>query len=352
MPIAQRFRRKIHPGLLGTLLGGLLVLAASAQARELVDMKGRTVEVPDQVDKVLTTAPPTTPLVYALDPSRLTAMNFAVKAPDAPYFSPLVRDLPVIGRYLGDGSLPQREAVLAAAPQLGIAWDNRFVDAAAVEKTFADLGIPGLFVRVERLADYPAALALVGRAIGREARAAELGTYIEAALAEVAAAVADVPPGERPRVYFAEGPNGLISECAGAFHAEAIALAGGENVLVCEQKALCGLENVTLEQVRALDPDLILIQSPKFYAAIQQDPAWADLRAVREGRFYQVPTTPFNWMGRPPSFMRALAIQWLANRFYPERFPWDREAETRAFYQRFLGVEPSDGQLAEVLAGS
>ncbi|AGA91863.1 ABC-type Fe3+-hydroxamate transport system, periplasmic component [Thioflavicoccus mobilis 8321] len=352
MPITERFRPKILPSLLGTLLGGLLVLATSAQARELVDMKGRTVAVPDQVDKVLTTAPPTMPLVYVLDPARLTAMNFAVKAQDVPYFSPLVQDLPVIGRYLGDGPLPQREAVLAAGPELGIAWDNRFVDADGVEKTFVELGIPGLYVRVEHLADYPEALALVGRAIGREARAAELGAYIEEAIAEVTRAVADVPPGERPRVYFAEGPNGLISECAGAFHAEAIVLAGGENVLVCEQKALCGLESVTLDQVRALDPDLILIQSPKFYAAIQQDPAWADLQAVREGRFYQVPTTPFNWMGRPPSFMRALAIQWLANRFYPERFPWDREAETRTFYQLFLGVEPSDAQLAEVLAGS
>ncbi len=82
------------------------------------------------------------------------------------------------------------------------------------------------------------------------------------------------------------------------------------------------------------------------------DPAWAELRAMRERRFYQVPTTPFNRMGRPPSFMRALAIQWLAKRFYPERFPWDREAETRAFYKLFLGVEPSDGQLAQILAGS
>ncbi len=224
-----------------------------------------------------------------------------------------------------------------------------FIDAKRVEETFQSLGTPGLFVHLARLADYPAALELVGQAIGEEARATQLANAIRDAMTRVDQAVGAIPAGERKRVYFAEGPEGLLTECADSFHAEVITLAGGANVMDCKTQAMCGRDKVTLEQIKSLDPDAILADDARFLARVKTDPAWAELRAVREGQVHLAPSTPFNWLGRPPSFMRALAIQWFANRLYPERFPWDADAEITSFYALFLGVKPEVVDVRDIL---
>jgi len=33
------------------------------------------------------------------------------------------------------------------------------------------------------------------------------------------------------------------------------------------------------------------------------------------------PDTPFDWMDRPPSFLRLLVAKWLAGMLYPKTFP-------------------------------
>ena len=333
-----------------TLLAAALLLAGPVvQAAELTDMTGRTVRVPDQIDHVFAVAPPVVPLVYAIDPGKLVSLNFPFKPEDAPYVSPAMKDLLIVGRYTGEGPPPNPELLAKTKPQLSIAWDMPFIDAKRVEETFKRLGTPGLFVHLEHLADYPAALGLVGKALGKEARAAELAGAIRTAMSRVEQALGQVPAAERKRVYFAQGPDGLLTECKDSFHAEVIPLAGGVNAMDCETKAMCGRDPVKLEQVKALDPDVILTDQPKFFAAVKTAPAWSDLRAVREGQVYLAPSTPFNWLGRPPSFMRALAMQWLANRLYPERFHWDADAEIRAFYALFLNVKPEAVDVRAIL---
>jgi iron complex transport system substrate-binding protein len=345
------FRSSVHS--CRPLLAAMsLITGLSAQAAELVDMKGRTVQVPDRIDRVFAATPPVVPLIYAIDPSKLVSLNFPFKPEDAPYVSPAVKDLLIVGRYTGEGPPPNPERLAKTKPQLSIAWDMPFIDAKQVEETFQRLGTPGLFVRLEHLTDYPAALELVGRALGAEDRATELADAIRTALDRVGQAVGSVPETERRRVYLAQGPEGLHTECADSFHAEVIGLAGGVNVMDCETQAMCGREPVTLERIQALDPDAILTDHPKFFATAKTDPAWSELRAVREDRVYLAPSIPFNWLGRPPSFMRVLAMQWLANRLYPERFPWEAETEIPAFYARFLGVKPEIVDVRAILGES
>ncbi|MFD2112598.1 ABC transporter substrate-binding protein [Thiorhodococcus fuscus] len=343
-PLLSRPRR--------TLLASALLLAGlGVQAAELTDMTGRQVQVPDRIDRVFAVAPPVVPLVYAIDPGKLVTLNFPFKPEDAPYVSPAVKDLPIVGRYTGEGLPPNPELLASTHPQLSIAWDMPFIDAKQVEQTFQNLGTPGLFVHLEHLADYPAALELVGKAIGEEARATLLANDIRARMQRVSEAVGSVPEAERKRVYFAEGPEGLFTECNDSFHAEVIELAGGDNVMHCETKAMCGRDKVSLDQVATLDPDVILVDQPKAFQTIKTDAAWSGLRAVREGQVYLVPSKPFNWMGRPPSFMRAVAMEWFANVLYPERFRWDAETEIKDFYSLYLGVKPEVVDVPAILGG-
>ena len=110
-----------------------------------------------------------------------------------------------------------------------------------------------------------------------------------------------------------------------------------------------GMEHISLEQVMAYDPDVILIKEKAFHDSIYQDPRWSSLRAVRARRAHLIPYVPFNWFDRPPSFMRLLGAQWVFSILHPEKkFP-DLRQRTQDFYRAFLGVELDGPQAAEVL---
>ena len=332
--------------LLGSLVAGCL---PAARADTLTDAAGRTVTLPAQARRVYGSAPPFMVLLASLAPQRAVGLNFALPPAAAAYGPPGLTQLPILGGVSGHGQLASPETLLGLQPDLVLGWHSRFVDGQETEALARRIGAPLLFVQLDTLDDWPAAYALVGRATGEEARARQLGDAIRAAQARVRAAVAEVPDSHRVRVYYAEQPDGLATECDRSFHAEAIALAGGVNVRRCEQATPQGMDRVSLEQVLAWDPQVIVAQDPAFFASVVHDPRWAGVRAVRDGRVHLVPRLPFNWIDRPPSAMRALGIQWLANLFYPRRFPFDAATEVPAFYRLFFGVELSPAQVQAML---
>jgi iron complex transport system substrate-binding protein len=132
-------------------------------------------------------------------------------------------------------------------------------------------------------------------------------------------------------------------------HTELIPLAGGRNARPTPPSTMMGMEEISLEQILAYDPDVVLVKETMVYARIRSDPRWRSLRAVREGRVLLIPSQPFNWFDRPPSFMRLLGLRWLAHALHPDRVPFDELAETRRFYRLFLGVELTEADAAEVL---
>jgi iron complex transport system substrate-binding protein len=158
-----------------------------------------------------------------------------------------------------------------------------------------------------------------------------------------------IPEDEKTTVYYAEGPDGLSTECDKSPHAELIELAGGRNIYQCAPKSDFGMERISIEQVMVANPEVILAQEKDFVANVYRDPRWQSIRAIKNRRVYLIPRSPFNWFDRPPSFMRLLGVKWLANLLYPERYPLDIARETREFYSLFLGVELDDKDLEEVL---
>lgn len=111
-----------------------------------------------------------------------------------------------------------------------------------------------------------------------------------------------------------------------------------------------GMDTVSLEQVIAGDPQVIVAQDPAFAATVRADARWQAVRAVRDGKVFAVPQVPMNWLDRPPSVMRAIGIQWLAQRFYPARFQVDLRGELRTFYRLFLRVGLADADIDRLLA--
>ncbi len=330
-----------------------VLLAGSAQragAREVEDMHGRKVVVPERIERVFATSLPATYLVYAIDPQLVAGLNSPQREGERRYTVPHMRSIPVIGGVSGMGRMINQEVLLAAKPDVIVVWDfNETVMLGEYEAVFRRMGIPWVYVQADTVWDYPEALAALGKMLGRQARGRELRKRAREMLAGVKAAVAAVPLSARPKVYYAEGPDGLSTEGRGSFHTELIEVAGGHNVHTGTPVRGRGMERISLEQVMGYDPEVILIKERTFYNSIYKDPRWANLSAVRDRRVFLIPNDPFNWFDRPPSFMRLLGAQWLLGALQPGRLSPDIRTQMKSFYGFFLGVSIDDRQTTEIL---
>jgi iron complex transport system substrate-binding protein len=348
-------RRLLTAGLSILFLGAL---TSRALAREIEDMRGRKVTVPDRIEKVFATSPPGTYLVYAIDPQLLVGLNFPLWDTEREYTVPRLQSLPVIGGTVGMGRTINQEILLKAKPDVIIAWDwNDTALNAEYEAIFRRMGIPWVYVKADSVWDWRAAVAFAGKLLGRETRGRQLRTLANEMHGHVKAALEALPKNKpAPTVYYAEGADGLSTEGRGSFHTELIEVVGARNVHEGREGKVVhgyGMEHVSLEQVMGYAPDVILVKEKAFWDTVFKDPRWKGLRAVREHRVFLIPHEPFNWFDRPPSFMRILGAEWLFSVLYPgkleEKLGVDLKAETKAFYQAFLGVKIDDRQAAELL---
>lgn len=318
--------------------------SGAAQAREITDMAGRKVQIPERIGRVFGSAPPLNVLLHAVAPETMVGLSFPVPENARPYFPARLQTLPVVGGVFGMGQQMNAETVMALKPDLALAWKSPYIDQARIESALAKTGTPTVFVQLDTLNDWPAALRFTGQLLGHAAQAEKQAVYVEQALTKLSRFVAAVPEKKRPRVYYAEGTDGLATDCHLSFHTEAIELAGGYNVYRCQPKDHTGMERINLEQVMGFDPEIIVTHERNFAAIVRDEPRWQGVRAVRDGRIYVIPKWPHNWVDRPPSVMRVLGAQWLASIFHPG-YAFDLKRSTREFYTLFLGVTPSDAEI-------
>ncbi|MEJ2609262.1 MAG: ABC transporter substrate-binding protein [Candidatus Thiodiazotropha sp.] len=322
----------------------LVLLSSSIFAREVTDMAGRTVAIPEQVKRVFGSAPPLNVLLHSLAPERMIGLSFKISKPAKKFYSSHLQSLPIIGGAFGFGKSMNPEEVLALKPDLALAWQPPILNYSKTEEAFASIGIPVIFLKLDVLADWPTALRFTGKLLALEERAEARATYIENAVAKLSSSVSALPYNQRLRVYYAEGPDGLATDCHRSLHAETIELAGGYNVYRCDPKDHKGMEKISIEQILAFDPEVIIVQNHAALSTIRDDARWQGISAVKTNRIHAVPRWPYNWLDRPPSLMRALGAQWLANLFYPDRYPLDIKQETQKFYQLFFNVTLSDAE--------
>ncbi|WP_201829231.1 iron ABC transporter substrate-binding protein [Microvirga zambiensis] len=338
---------RIWMAALALSLSGLLA-SASAQPREVVDAAGRSVPLPAAADRVFTAGPPASVAVYMVAPEKLVGWVRAPSVAEKAYLAKPYASLPEHGRLTGRGNTANLEVVLAAKPDLIL--DIGSVDptyASLADRTQAQTGIPyilldGAFART------PEMLRDLGRILGAETRAEELARYAKETLDDVAERIAAVPPEKRPRVYYGRGPRGLETGLKGSINTEILSFVGAENVA-----ALAGsgsLATVSVEQVLAWNPDVILTQDSAFARSVRTDPSWGSIQAVRDGRIYRAPALPFGWFDAPPGVNRLIGIRWLARVLYPDLFPENLRDIAAEFYRRFYHVSLSPAQLDELLA--
>lgn len=328
----------------------MTVWGSCAAAREIIDMAGRSVIVPDEIRKVYCTSPPSTYLVVAMDPELLAGLNFPFNPSEQQLLDPRLRQLPVIGGWFGQGRTPNLETLLQVGPDIIVdsTWQETAVGE-KIEQVIKPLRIPVVHVSMDHLSDYPAVFQFLGQLLNRQERAEILSRYAQESLEQTGRVRALIPEENRITVYYAEGADGLNTECHASMHAELIHLSGGRNVHRCGEERGYGMQKMSMEQLLQYNPRVIVSHDASFLGRVSADLRWKNIRAVQDGRVYRIPKEPFNWFDRPPSFMRLLGVRWLACKLYPSVYPLDLAAETRYFYKLFLNVSLDDAAVRKLL---
>ena len=137
---------------------------------------------------------------------------------------------------------------------------------------------------------------------------------------------------------------------SGSLHSQTIEFAGLVNVADLANKGGSGRNQVSMEQLLLWDPDLILLTNGAQASELQKDSLFRQLRAVQQGKVYDIPVEPYNWVARPPSVNRLIGLYWVAHLAYPNLV--DRrtlENKLREFYSLFYHTSLSDADLRRLI---
>jgi len=313
--------------------------AAAGETRAVVDSAGRRVAVPTRIERVFAAGPPATVFVYTLAPDTLLGWYRPLTLDERGYIPARYAGLPTLGKLTGRSNTPNLDIVREARPD--VILDYGAVgprEAALADRIQRETGVPYVLIDGS-LAAVPRAYETAGDLLGVGGRAAELARYATGVLREVGERVARVPGDRRPRVYYARPPGGLATELI-----ESLQALGAANVAAGRAEP-GALVRVSVEQVVAWNPDVIVTIDASWSAAVRSDAAWEGVKAVRDGRVYLAPLIPFPWLDLPPSVNRLLGLRWLGWALYPDLFPEDLRQEALAFYRLFYHQAPTASQL-------
>ena len=331
--------------LLASIAAVLLLMFAApppARAGELTDAAGRHVRLPDTAYRVLPAERNAEVMVFVLAPDRLAGVS------RGPGHAPVLRRRTVLEWRLRDGPA----TMAATAQRLGA---DLILDAGPVtpdRAAYADQvqqisGIPYVLLD-DSFARMPRVLRTIGAIVGADARhTRDVWRFTEQALASMRGRLLITPGNHRPHVYYAIGPDGLTTALPGSPAGEALDEAGAINVAGALGRG--SQAPVTPAQLGAWNPDIIIAEGPRAYAAFTRRSAWSHLAAVRNHKVFLEPTYPFGWIEDPSGVNRVIGLYWLSTLFYPDATEEDLRAVTCEFYDKFYRIKLTNAQLERMV---
>ena len=353
--------------MLVVLAGGLGVVT-SAWAKDVTDVLGRVVDVPEHVQRVV------------LGEGRLIS-TFAILDRDQPFKRivgwqndlrkldpntyaayvakfPEVKDIPLIGQ--ASEQSVSAEQILALKPDLAVFSISGHgpTEHSPVADILEKAGIAVLFVdfRVNPVQGTHDSMTALGKALGREAQAKAFLDFYQQHVNNVSDTLGVIDDSQRPSVFL----ELLAGVWANPGHTtgkggmgELINLVGGRNIAAGVVPGALG--DISVEYALKADPDVYILtgnQKPGVMMGADVDratalaslkqvltrPEFADLRAIREGNVHGL------WHDFYNSPYNILAIEALAKWVHPEKFAaLDPQHTLDEINQQFLDT-PLAGQ--------
>ena len=322
------------------------------QTRVVTDSAGRQVEIPADIRRVAPSGSTAQMILMPIAYDLLAGLSISPSTAQMPYFPEEVRYLPTFGQFYGSKANLNMESLIDARPQIIIdLGDKKDSIADDMDRIQKQTGIPTVFIEAN-LDDMAAAYRTLGDILNRSDMAESLAQFIEKTVSMARENSAKIPENQRLSVLFGTGSTGLACNAAGSVQADVIDLVGAINAIIPQEVSnRGGGTTVSLEEVYAVEPDVILLSTGGPYDTLTQG-EWAGLRAVQSGKYYEIPGLPYDWMSSPPSVNRVLGIWWLGNLLYPELYDYDMVQVAREYYGLFWHYDLTEEEARQMLSRS
>lgn len=317
--------------------------------RVFTDSCGREVTVPADIQKIAVSGPLAQMVVFAIAPDKMVGVANAWDESAKTYFDAKYLELPLLGQLYGGKGELNLETLLAAAPDVvidvGEPKDSMAEDLDALQE---QTGIP--FVHIDAyLASMDDTYAMLGDLLAMPNEAQGLADYCRYAYDKVKAIADSV---EKVNLLYVTGEEGLNVIAKGSYHAEVIDMLCN-NLAVVDEPSSKGTGNeVDMEQILNWNPAAVIFAPGSIYSTVADNENWQTIPAIRDGRYYEVPMGPYNWMGFPPSVQRILGMQWMAKVLYPDAADYDMYETTQTYFQLFYHCDLTAEQYAALTAHS
>ena len=321
--------------------------AAAPSTRQLTDAAGRVVTIPIHVTRVADPWHANNAMVLMLGGAdKIVATTAqAQRQPWLQKLFPRIEQVPAAFDAAGDVNT---ETLLGARPDVILmAYDGKTLPkwATAVDSYH----IPIVMMPNSSLEGLKTTARMTGEVLGpgESKIAAEFIRYFDANIQRVTAITGKLSASERPKVLHTASAGTLTVDGRQTVIDDWITIAGGVNAA----DVVGNGRPVTMEQVAAWDPDVIIVGSapnPQNRLAILDDPRWRDIKAVRNGKVFVNPSGAYLWDRH--SAEAALQVLWAAKTLHPAQFAeLDVRKETRSFYARFFHYTLTDKELDSIL---
>lgn len=320
----------------------------------VTDMANRTVTVPSHIEKVVSTRPSMTKLIYMIAPDKLAGIDSKWRDYELKYVPDKYKDLPEIGCWNGKKDASYEEFI-AVDPDVVIQdISNDPEDLKIVEerqKNFANIPVVATVDSVD-ITEMRASIKFLGTLLGVEDKADSLNAFNDKYLTIVKETSQQIPDSEKKTVYYARDENGLNTAGPNSPHAQLINLVGGKNVA-----NVSGADDkdfsVSIEQVISWNPDVIITCEKEFYDNVYNDPSWASINAVKNHQVYLAPNSPAGWFDMPPSVNVIIGVPWTAKVIYPDKYSSiDLVGATTEFYSQFYHYDLTNEEAKQLLLDS
>ncbi|WP_314733232.1 ABC transporter substrate-binding protein [Proteus terrae] len=337
------------------LLGiGLLSLSSFSYAdRQIVDQIGRTVTIPDKVERTVVLQHQTLNLLVQLDATdKIVGVMSNWKQQLGDGYAQLAPSLEKTPK-VGDLTSFDAESLVKLQPQ--VVFVTNYAPKEMIDKISA-LGIPVVAISLRKEVNddkstlnptlqneeqaynegLKEGILLIGDIVNKSKNAQALVNDTFKQREQVSQRLQNVPKEQRVRAYMANPDlttygsgkyTGLMMEHAGAFNVAA--------------STVKGYKQVSLEQVIAWDPEVIFIQDryPQVVDEIKQDARWQVISAVKNNRIYLMPEYAKAW-GYPMPEAMAIGELWMAKKIYPEKFSdIDMQKAANDWYKKFYRTQ-------------
>ncbi|MDR1821698.1 MAG: ABC transporter substrate-binding protein [Oscillospiraceae bacterium] len=349
--------------LLAVIIAALMLVTAAASCgtphpdeNSLVftDSAGREVLIPKDVTRVAPSGAVATMFLSTIAPEYMVSVASTPSSAQYRYMPKELMTLPTTGQMYGSKSTINLEALLTAAPQVIIdLGDKKEGIGKDMDRLQKQTGIPVIFIEAD-LDDMAAAYRSLGLILSEKAaRGEEIASLIDETVSAAAANAAKIPEEERISVMYTSGTSGLATNAQGSTQAQVIPLIGAKNAIAVNEVSDRGGGNIiSMEELYNFDPEVIIFAAGSVYDTAGNDRVWQELSAIKNGRYYEIPGMPYNWMSSPPSINMVLGIWWLGNLLYPDVYDYDIAEKAQECFRVFWQYDLSVEEAAQMLANS